>query len=97
MKIKVTKRQFKILLDNMDLIGDRGLQLTMSGKTFKKIFPYEIIINEQKLYKVRVWVGGYPTNVLVFSDGGASARMIASKLYPKATVFDAKEIKTKFI
>lgn len=96
MKIKVTKKQFKILLDNFHLIGERGLELTMSGKTFKKIFPYEIIMNEQKLYKVRIWVGGYPTKVLVFSDGGGSARMIASKLYPKARVFDAKELKGRF-
>ena len=39
MKIKVTKKQFKILLDNFHLIGDRGLQLTMSGATFKKLIP----------------------------------------------------------
>ena len=37
MKIKVTKRQLKLLLDNFHLIGDRGLQLRMSGETFKKL------------------------------------------------------------
>lgn len=37
MKIKVTKRQFKILLDNFHLIGGKGLELTMSGKTAKRL------------------------------------------------------------
>ena len=37
MKIKITKRQLKILLDNFHLIGDRNLELTMSGKTAKRL------------------------------------------------------------
>ena len=35
MKIKVTKRQFQILLDNFHLMSDRGLELQMSGKSAK--------------------------------------------------------------
>jgi len=37
MKIRVTRQQFQILLDNFHLIADRGLQLKMSGKTFKRV------------------------------------------------------------
>ena len=39
MRIKVTKRQFKILLDQFPLIGDRGLELKMSVKAFKNVMP----------------------------------------------------------
>jgi hypothetical protein len=36
MKIKVTKRQFNILINNFHLLK-KGLQLKMSGKTAKEI------------------------------------------------------------
>lgn len=32
MRIKVTKRQFKLLLDNFHIIGERGLEIKMSVK-----------------------------------------------------------------
>ena len=93
MKIKVTKEQFKILLDNFHLIGDKGLELTMSGKLAKMLVPEAYIVNEQKLFKVDVWVGGYPTKVIIYSDNSASARVVAGKLYPKAKIFSASELR----
>ncbi|WP_345192754.1 hypothetical protein [Algibacter agarivorans] len=39
MKIKVTKKQFELLLRNFDLIGNRGLELQMSGKLAKMLYP----------------------------------------------------------
>jgi hypothetical protein len=37
MRYRVTKRQFNILIANFYLIGDRGLQLKMTGKTAREI------------------------------------------------------------
>ena len=93
MKIKVTKRQFKILLDNFHFIGDRGLELTMSGKLAKMLVPETYMVNEQKLFKVDIWIGAYPTKVIVYSDNSASARVVAGKLFPNAKIFSASELR----
>ncbi|MFH6767476.1 hypothetical protein V8G56_01915 [Gaetbulibacter aquiaggeris] len=84
-----------MLLDNLDLLEDRGLSLNMSGKTFKKFMSGDIPINEQKLYKVDIWVGAYPLKILVFSDSSSTARLALSKLFPKARVYFAKETSGK--
>jgi len=93
MKIKVTKKQFELLLKNFDLIGDRGLTLTMSGKLSKMLVPETYIINEQKLFKVDIWVGAYPTKVVVYADNSAAARVVTGKLFPNARVFSASELR----
>jgi hypothetical protein len=36
MRVKVTERQYQILLDNFNVISDRGFYLSIQGKTFKK-------------------------------------------------------------
>ena len=35
MRIKVTKRQFKLMLDNIDIIGVKGLGLKMDVRTLR--------------------------------------------------------------
>jgi hypothetical protein len=95
MLVKVTKRQFELLLKNFDLIGSRGLKLTMSGDAFNKIMPDINQINEQKMFKVDLWVGAYPIKVVIFSDNSNTARIVAGKLFPQARVYFASEIKGK--
>jgi hypothetical protein len=93
MRVKVTQKQFELLLNNFHLIGDRGLELTMSGKLAKMLTPETYIVNEQKLFKVDIWIGAYPTKVIIYSDNSASARVVAGKLYPKAKIFSASELR----
>ncbi len=38
MRIKVTKRQFKILLDNFHIISEKGLELKTTVKVLNFIF-----------------------------------------------------------
>ena len=40
MRIKVTKRQFQLLVDNLDIISSKGLIMQMNGNTFN--FIYEL-------------------------------------------------------
>ncbi|MDB4225877.1 hypothetical protein N8Z48_02085 [Algibacter sp.] len=94
MKIKVTKRQFKILLDKFHLIGDRGLELTMSGKLAKLITLNEVL-NESRMYKVHLFIDALSTHIIIPSPNGAYARELVSKLYPNAQVHGAIEIKSK--
>lgn len=35
MRVKVTKRQFKLMLDNIDIIGVKGLGLKMDVRTLR--------------------------------------------------------------
>jgi hypothetical protein len=94
MKVKITKRQLKLLMNNLHLIGDRGLNLKMSGKTFKKVFG-QALVNESKLYKVNMWFGSLNTATMIVADNNGVAMMAARKMFPKATIFDATEIKCK--
>ena len=95
MKIKVTKRQFEILLANFHLIGNRGLELQMSGKLAKLLTLDEQILKETRMYKVHLWIGGLSTHIIIPSPNGAYARELVKKLYPKAEVYGTTEIKTK--
>lgn len=95
MKIKVSTRQFKILLDNFHLIGDKGLKLTMSGRLLKMLSPKLKNINEQKAYKVDIWIGGFRSKLLIYANTGGGARLIARKLFPKATIYNASEFRTR--
>jgi len=95
MKIRVTKRQFKILLDNLHLIGEKGVQLTMSGKAFKKIIPDIYPMNEQRMFKVSLWFGAFNTITLVYAHNSSNAMTIAGKMFPKARVYSATQLKGK--
>jgi hypothetical protein len=68
----------------------------MSGKLVKMLVPETYLVNEQKLFKVDIWIGAYPTKVIVYSDNGASARVVAGKLFPKARIFSASELRGRF-
>lgn len=95
MKIKVTQRQFEILLNNFHLIGDKGLELTMSGKLAKLITLNEEVLEENRMYKVAFWIDGLSSFVIIPSPTGGYAMQVVSKLYPKAQVYNAIEIKGK--
>lgn len=93
MTVKVTPKQFKLLLDNPEFIGERGLKLTMSGRSVKKILPDLNSLNEGKMFKVNLWFGAYDTVALVYAHSSSSAMTIAGKMFPKARVFSATEFK----
>ncbi len=38
MRIKVTKKQFKLLFKNLHILTKNGLQMQMNGKTFLYLF-----------------------------------------------------------
>jgi hypothetical protein len=95
MKIRITKRQFKLLLDQFHTIGDRGLKLTMSGKLAKSLSVDEQVLMENRQYKVHFWIGGLSSHVVIPSPTGAYAMNIVSKLYPNAQIYSATEIKGK--
>ncbi|MBZ9628142.1 hypothetical protein LB450_08530 [Psychroflexus sp. CAK1W] len=94
MKIKINTRQFDFLIDNFPLIGHKGPNLKMSGKVFKKIMPVIYPLNEgQKAYKVDMWFGTFKTKMIIFSDSSATAIVLARKMFPKARVYGATEVK----
>lgn len=99
MRVKVTQRQFELLLNNLDYIG--GASLVMSDKTFRKIIPDGYPMNEQrklheqKLFKVDMWLGSFSTKALIFANDGGVAIALAKKMYPRATVYGAKQVKGK--
>ncbi len=41
MRIKVTKRQFKLMLDNIDIIGVKGLGLKMDVRTLRYVLDIQ--------------------------------------------------------
>ena len=38
MRIKITKKQFKLLFDNLHILSAKGLEMKMSGATFLYLF-----------------------------------------------------------
>ena len=91
MRYKVTKRQFNILIDHLDFIGDRGLQLKMTGKTAKEVIDEHS--NDGKSYIVNFSLNGYRSKIKVFSTNNSRARKIASELLPNAKIFNAVEVR----
>ena len=94
MRVKVTQRQFELLLDNLDWIS--GASIVMKGKTFRKIIPHGYPLNEQqKMFKVVLWFGANNTIHIVYAHNSAEAMVLARKMFPKANVFHATPIKGK--
>ena len=91
MKVKVTKRQFNILINNFKLIGDRGLFLNMSGKTAKEVIDEHS--NEGKSYIVNFSLNGFRSKIKVYSTNNSRARKLASELLPNAKIFNAVEVR----
>jgi len=90
MRVKVTKRQFTILIDNFNLIGNRGLYLKMTGKTAKEVIDESF---NYKSYLVRFSMNGYKSAIEVNASNITRAKQIASKLLPSAKIFNVTEIK----
>lgn len=91
MKVRVSKRQFNLLIDNLKLIGKKGLYLKMRGRTAKEIIDEHS--NEGKSYIVNFSLNGYRSKIKVFSINNFRARKLASELMPNAKIFNAKEVK----
>jgi len=91
MRYKVTKRQFNILIDNFNLIGNRGLYLKMTGKTAKEVIDEHS--NEGKSYIVNFSLNGFRSKIKVYSTNNSRARKLASELLPNAKIFNAYEVK----
>jgi hypothetical protein len=91
MRYKVTKRQFNILIANFNLIGDRGLELKMNGKTAKEIIDENK--DDGKSYIVNFTLNGYRSKIKVFSSNNSRARKLASELMPNAKIFNAIEVR----
>lgn len=43
-------------------------------------------------FRVKMWVGSSPTEVMITAANSANAMLIARKLYPMARVINAKSI-----
>lgn len=91
MKYRVTKRQFNILINHFDLIGDKGLQLTMSGKIARDYIDENK--DDGKSYIVNFSLNGYRSKIKVFSTNNYRARKIAMQLMPNAKIFNAIEVR----
>lgn len=70
-------------------------QIELIKTSFQSIKSQDDILLEQKLFKVNLWLGVYKTQIVVFSDNSASARVVAKKLFPNAKVFSAEPISGK--
>jgi len=88
MRIKVTKEQFQLLLSNYYTISDRGLAVVLNGSTLNKITENNKN-NNGKYYKVKIWFGGMPSEIIVSSGNSASALVIAKRMFPNARVISA--------
>ncbi|KGO80354.1 hypothetical protein IP98_02520 [Flavobacterium cauense R2A-7] len=84
MKIKVTKEQFYLLLVNFNILGDKELAIQMNGTTFNKIV--ESKKSGGNLYKVKIWVGAIPSEIIVSAGNSATAILLAKKMFPNARV-----------
>lgn len=74
MKLKINKSQFQLLTKNFIIIEGHGLQYGDDN----------LITESMKEYKVKVFFGGYPTEIRVGAHSSASALAIAKLMFPKA-------------
>jgi hypothetical protein len=56
MKIKVTQKQFNLLLNNFHLIGDKGLGLTLNGKSAERLKLSENV-SKHEVYHFKSVIG----------------------------------------
>ena len=85
MRIKVTKKQFLLLLINYEIISDKGLAVVMNGSTLNKIAE-----NKKngggKSFKVKIWFGAIPSEIIISASNSAAAILLAKKMFPNARV-----------
>lgn len=86
MIIKITSNQFRVLLNNFSVLKEKGLAFEMNSKTFDKI------LKKIKLFRVKMWLGGIPTQIVVNAGNSAQALVLARKMYPTAKIISAREI-----
>ncbi len=88
MRIKVTKKQFLLLLINYEIISDKGLAVVMNGSTLNKIAENKKNVGE-KSFKVKIWFGAIPSEIIISTTNSATALMLARKMFPNSKVISA--------
>lgn len=89
MKIKVTKDQFELLLVNFNILGDKELAIQMDGSTFNKIV--ESKKPNGNFYRVKIWVGAIPSEIILSAGNSATAILLAKKMFPNVRVVNASK------
>jgi len=85
MRIKVTKEQFQLLLANYQIISDKGLAVVMNGGTLNKIAENKKN-SGNKSFKVKIWIGAIPSEIIVSAGNSATAILLAKKMFPNIRV-----------
>ena len=76
MKLIINKHQLQLLTNNFVIVEDQGFQQ-----------GHSILLTESmKEFKVKVFFGGWPTEIRIGANSSASALTIAKLMFPKATV-----------
>lgn len=90
MRIKVSKRQFELLLANFNILGDKDLAIQMNGSTFNKIV--ESKKSAGNLYRVKIWVGAIPSEIMLSAGNSATAILLAKKMFPSIRVISTTKM-----
>lgn len=90
MRIKVTKEQFYLLLANFQILSDKKLALQMGGNTFNKIIENKSL--NGNFYKVKIWVGAIPSEIILSAGNSATAILLAKKMFPSLRIISAIKI-----
>ena len=91
MRIKVTKKQFELLLVNFNILGDKELAIQMNGSTFNKIIESKGL--NGNFYKVKIWVGSIPSEIILSAGNSATAILLAKKMFPNIRIINASKIR----
>jgi len=76
MKVLINKSQFQLLTNNFVIVEGIGLVPD----------PNNLITESMKEFKVKVFFGGWPTEIRVGAHSPASAMKIAKLMFPKARI-----------
>lgn len=90
MRIKVTKEQFDLLLANFYILGDKELAIQMNGTVFNKII--ESKKTNGNFYRVKIWVGAIPSEIILSAGNSATAILLAKKMFPNVKVTSTTKI-----
>ena len=76
MKLKINKSQFQLLTNNFVIVEGQGFQQ-----------GHSILLTESmREFKVKVFFGGWPTEIRVGAHSSSSALAVARLMFPKATI-----------
>jgi hypothetical protein len=76
MKLKINKSQFQLLTNNFVLVEGNGLRYDDT----------KLITESMKEFKVKVFFGGWPTEIRVGAHSPGSAFAIVKLMFPKSRV-----------